>query len=445
MPSTAFASAPVSSSPRASSTASRHSSARRSATGRSRSAPASRARSLARRDGRAERPERVLEQRDQAPVAAGPDPHEPPAVPERGAGELLGRGDRAGDVRRAGEGVLPRGGVPPAGLCVPEPEEQLAAERLVRVRLERECVQRHLVVAGGLLVGDQVRRPLGGLARVVDGPAHVAGGSGLERVVRELGEVRLARGAVDELERLGRAAMEPHALPAAELAVEAVADQRVREAQSGAAPGQIGQHAGGERLVEQVEQLVARAPADGFEHVEPELPPEDGRLGQEIAAVGREVPQAMGDHLAHALREARPPRRAGGFRETPLRREQPDELGDEERIALRLVVDRHRERVVRPCAGDELDAPCDLRPVETAERQQAGDRLAAQLGDGLAQRTARARLRVAVGGDDERCGRRAARARGTAAGAGTGASAACRSSSDEHAAAARRAPPEEAR
>ena len=69
-----------------------------------------------------QRLERVLEQRDQAPVAPGAEPHESPAVPEGGTCELLRRIQLARNVGGLGERLLPRGGVASPRLRVSQAE-----------------------------------------------------------------------------------------------------------------------------------------------------------------------------------------------------------------------------------------------------------------------------------------------------------------------------------
>ena len=83
-------------------------------------------------------------------------------------------------------------------------------------------------------------------------------------------------------------------------------------------------------------------------------------------------PDALGDDGAHAVRDRV---------EAPLRREQPGQLGDEERVAFRALLDRGDERIrgVRRAHGaDELP---DLVEPEPAQGHVAIPLRAGELGD----------------------------------------------------------------
>ena len=96
----------------------------------------------------------------------------------------------------------------------------------------------------------------------------------------EFAQVRFALVAVHQLERLGCAPVKSHALLPAEFAVEAVADQSVRKAQSAAARRQVADHASCQGLVEKIEQLVAGTLAHCLERIQTELSAQDRGLRQ---------------------------------------------------------------------------------------------------------------------------------------------------------------------
>jgi hypothetical protein len=85
---------------------------------------------------------------------------------------------------RAGLGDL-AGGHPGGG----EVEQQLAPFGFVGRGLEVERSQRPLVVAGGLLVGKDLHRPIAGLPGVGHGLVGLARTRRLGEVVRQLGQV----------------------------------------------------------------------------------------------------------------------------------------------------------------------------------------------------------------------------------------------------------------
>jgi hypothetical protein len=140
---------------------------------------------------------------------------------------------------------------------------------------ELEGIETHPVEASRLLVGDQRHGLVSGPGRVVNRLVDIAARRRLEGVIGELGEMRIALGAVELLERLDRTPVKPQALATGEIAVEAVSDQRMREPKAAAANGDIDDDSRRLRLVEQVEQPLMGLLADPLERIEPELSAED--------------------------------------------------------------------------------------------------------------------------------------------------------------------------
>jgi hypothetical protein len=139
------------------------------------------------------------------------------------------------------------------------------------------------------------------------------------------------------------------------------------------------------------------------QRVEPELAAEDGRRREQLAAARRETSQALSDHRADAGRD---PERGARLAEAPLSVEQPHHLGDEERVALGLGVDRRHELARRPGRRRELDVLGDVVLAQAVQRDLARVRFARELGQGRRQRVAEGRIDVAVGADDQQAAAR---------------------------------------
>ncbi len=107
----------------------------------------------------AERGEPLLEQRHEPLVVAGPRPDDPPAVTGRGAGELVRQAERAARCRpRRGRRVLAAGVFPARDSRLAERRAAARSARARRRRREVERLERRLVQARGLLVGEQRER-----------------------------------------------------------------------------------------------------------------------------------------------------------------------------------------------------------------------------------------------------------------------------------------------
>ena len=156
---------------------------------------------------------------------------------------------------------------------------------LVRLILELERLERHVVEPRRLLVRGGLAGPVTGAHRVVDGLVDVAARRGLEPVERELGEVRVGLAARQLLERLSDLAVHPDPARRAELAVERLADERVRELVRARRSGSLAHDLPVERLVEQVEHAVLVVARDLRDDVDREAAGHRGRDGEHRVAV----------------------------------------------------------------------------------------------------------------------------------------------------------------
>src|SRR5438067_593038 len=114
-----------------------------------------------------------------------------------------------------------------ARLRTTEREHQLAAPARRGGRLHLVGLERLAVEVRRLFVGHDAERPVGGGGRVLDRAVQLLR---LEEVARELLEMRLPVVAAELLDHLRDPPVEPYPAGHAELLVERVADERVREA-----------------------------------------------------------------------------------------------------------------------------------------------------------------------------------------------------------------------
>ena len=116
----------------------------------------------------------------------GPRPDDPPAVAGCRARKLKREADAPSDAGGVEEALLRDRTVSRPNLRLAEREEKLAARVLVARVRQVERVERRLVQARGLLVGEERQRTVAGALGVAEGLVEVASGDG---VVRELGQV----------------------------------------------------------------------------------------------------------------------------------------------------------------------------------------------------------------------------------------------------------------
>ena len=112
--------------------------------------------------------------------------------------------------------------------------------------------------------------------------------------------------------------------------------------------------------------------------------------------------EPAGDHGAHARRDGDDARRsAGQLIQATLRREEPEGLVSEERVALRPARDRRDEVLVGRRAGGRPDERSQCLTAQPAQADRPRDRLADQVGHRDRQRMIGRQLDVAIRTDDE--------------------------------------------
>jgi hypothetical protein len=316
----------------------------------------------------------------------GPGEPRPVAHPPRQLGRPL--------VLHASLAGLARGHPGPG-----EGQPQVAPLGVVAARLEVQCPQRPLVVAGGLLVGEHLHRPVASLPGIGDRLPGLPRTGRLGEVVGQLGQVALEVVAAELDQGRPDPVVEAPPLPGGELLVQGLVDERVGEPEPARSPLQLGHEPRVHGLLEGVEDDARRHAGDPGDHIQVEVASLDRCRGQARVGGLREPVEPPADHMAYpfgntrSLEPARLQAMLGG--------QQADQLADEVGIALGLVVDGGDEVGRRIGPGHPGDEAADVAAVEAGQRQVHGCRLPEQLGQGAAQRMPPIDLHVAVGADDQ--------------------------------------------
>ena len=160
-----------------------------------------------------------------------------------------------------------------SGSCewIAQRQEKLASRERVERLSQVERLQRELVEARRLLVGEELESSSTSASRVVERLLDVSAGRGLEEVIRELGEVGLGIPLVQAFECFARTSMELSAPHRGQLVVERLADQGVSEAEMTVCSRNRRQHLRGDRFIEDIEELVRAQFTQVLESVELEL------------------------------------------------------------------------------------------------------------------------------------------------------------------------------
>ncbi len=340
--------------------------------------------------------ERLLQQGDDLRVGAGAHPHEPSAVADRGACELLHAARLPREIGGLEEGRLRDVGVAAATLGIPQGQEQLGP--LGVIGRSRQRVEGHLEETSALLVRELLHRALACEPRVghrtIDGADREAGTA----MPRELGETLTEIASTEHLERAAGLVMQPAASQRRDLLVQGFGHDRVPEAQMACSPGAVHDDRRSRGFVERGRDVHAVAGERG-EHIEREVAPEHRRELEHAVTLVRQLAEATQHRLADITRDEQPIR-LSRLVETPLGREQPCGLADIQRVAVGELADPRSQPQRGVGAGRRSDDLRDAHLVETAEPQTRRAALTYQLREHLREPFA-GRLGVAVGGDDE--------------------------------------------
>ena len=171
-------------------------------------------------------------------------------------------------------------------------------------------------------------------------------------------------------------------------------------AEPGAAGSVLLQHCGTDCAIDKPHRHLDGRACDGRDHRNPEAPPHDRGDGQQVHHLPGQPGKTASQHLAHRGRYTR---HRGTIKRRTLRREQPGDLSDEERVARGAVVhrpDQHRRRLLTAHHFQQL---ADLARGQACELHQLGlpGQLAQQPPHGM---IADRHLHVAIRPDDKHGG-----------------------------------------
>ena len=315
---------------------------------------------------------------------------------------MLGEQRRPCEIGSGEERLLGLGRAPAPCERVPARDQQRVPRRRVDRLLQLERLQRQLVQARRLFVREKLERAIAGALRVPESLVEVSARGSLEEVMGKLGQMRFLILRVERLERLAGASMQLHPPGSRQPFVKGLADQRMPEPQASPRAWHRRQHTSCDRLVEQVEQFVRGDLGQPLQGIERELAAEHGGEREHDHALLGQAPQPPPDHLANALRDPECPELAGiDVGDMSIRCEQAHDLGDEERVASRLCMDRRAQPCGRGRAGSELDILRDVLFGQSTELDASRDLLPRQLRERRRERIAHGRVDVAVRADDE--------------------------------------------
>lgn len=219
---------------------------------------------------RAEAVERFLQQTDELPVDLASLGLRLPEA-QRGARKIPGHPEPPAELRGLQAGLLGARVIPCSSLGLAQPQQELAAGRLVRAG-ERQRVQSALVLGGGLLVGGHPHGPLTGPAGVCQCLGCLPSGGDLGEVAGKLGDVDLRATAVQPFDRLTDPPVQPHADRNGQPVVEHLPDQGVRKAVPVDGARLLGDEAQRHRLRQRIEHAVHRQLTGGADQRQVELP-----------------------------------------------------------------------------------------------------------------------------------------------------------------------------
>ena len=240
-------------------------------------------------------------------------------------------------------------------------------------------------VRDGLLVRQRRQRAPRRAGREVDGLGRRRGLGGLDEVVRELAERRIAVRGVPLLEDGRDPAVQTHPARPAQRRVERLSNQRVGE---GVAPRSIGflfDDPARRGLLERLEHTLARQLGKRLEQLDRERSADRGSDRHDAARGRRQRDEALLDRLPHAIGYAQLAERCQapplGLIDGGHFDQVAQDLLDEERVALGLAVNGVREVRRRSAPEPRGDHGGDLSAVQASQPQPLDRPLAVQVGE----------------------------------------------------------------
>ena len=224
-------------------------------------------------------------------------------------------------------------------------------------------------------------------------------------MVGQLGQMRPRVGGVGGLKRLPDQPVQVHAPRGEQALVQHLPDQRVREPPAAELTRDRPDHPCGLGLLQQHEEPLGVQAASRLQRPQLEVAAHHRGDLQDPPAVAGEATEPLGHHRPDPLRQPAPEHRGAprGRIEPALAGQQPDHLGDEERIAVGLPVHLRRQLRRRLRPGDQGDEAGHVLLAQPA-KQQPAVLPAGQVGHGGQQRMALIHLGVPVAAHHQRTG-----------------------------------------
>jgi len=197
--------------------------------------------------------------------------------------------------------------------------------------------------------------------------------------------------------------VQAQAIERADLLVERFTNQGMREPVVAAATSDL-DDAGACGLFEQREDAVDFHGGDGRRLVRTEVPPENRCGREQFITGGRQAADATADRFAHSIGDANGNGLDAGL--VALFHQDLDELDDEQRVAIRLVIDGGDDAIRQLAAEHAMRQRGDFGLVEAGEPQAVQLGIPRQVPEGLQKRRLPQYLVVTVGTEqhDAACG-----------------------------------------
>ena len=333
-----------------------------------------------------------------------------PVVGERGSDELVDGPEFLGLTCGFEEG-LTKGR--DAGLPLGRPEAQEETDPKQRIRQcstvgELECLGE---VADPVLGGKRFEGVFSRPGGVGDGLVGVHRPGGQQEVAGQLTDTLVGPVPEQLLQRFSHQAVHPGPAGRPHVFVEGVLDQRVGKPIATGRPGQLADEVGRLSVVEEIEQGVLVGSGDFGQEIDVEVPPDDRRCREDF---GGPIPQPShpgAHHLADAVGQgelteslAGDPMPGGILHDGTRLGEVAQHLGDEERVAVGLPVDRMGElhaRLVQDVASGDFQEGHDVAVIESLQVEPRHSHLPVESCQGLGQGGDPRELRAAVRAEHE--------------------------------------------